>query len=42
MPSTDVSQENNHAVLSTHSKTSICGLQLQINSSGPAIFLIET
>ena len=44
MPSTDVSQENNHAVLSTqysvlstHSQTSICDLQLQINSSGPTL-----
>ena len=37
MPSTDVSQENNHAMLSTHSQTSICGSQLQINSSGPTL-----
>jgi hypothetical protein len=40
MPSTDVSQENNHAVLSTHSQTSIN--KLQINSSGPTLpFLLN-
>ena len=36
MPSTDISQENDHAIY-THSQTSICGLQLQINSSGPTL-----
>jgi hypothetical protein len=31
MPSTDISQENDHAI------HTICGLQLQINSSGPTL-----
>jgi hypothetical protein len=35
MPSTDISQENDHAI--THSQTSICDLQIQINSSGPTL-----
>ena len=34
MPSTDISQENDHAILS---QMSICGLQLQINSSGSTL-----
>ena len=36
MPSTDISQENDHAC-NTHSQTSICDLQIQINSSGPTL-----
>jgi hypothetical protein len=36
MPSTEISQENDHA-RNTHSQTSICGLQLQINSSGSTL-----
>ena len=36
MPSTDISQENDHAT-DTHSQMSICGLQLQINSSGSTL-----
>jgi hypothetical protein len=36
IPSTDISQENDHAIL-VHSQTSICGLQLQINSSGSTL-----
>jgi hypothetical protein len=36
MPSTDISQENDHAIL-IYSQTSICDLQLQINSSGPIL-----
>ena len=35
MPSTDISQENNHAILII--QTSICDLQIQINSSGPTL-----
>ena len=39
MPSTDISQENDR---NAHSQTSICGLQLQINSSGPTLpFLLN-
>ena len=33
MPSTDISQEYEHAILNT----SICDLQIQINSSGPTL-----
>jgi hypothetical protein len=41
MPSTDISLENDH-VINAHSQTSICGLQLQINSSGPTLpFLLN-
>ena len=36
LASTDISQENDHAILA-HSQMSICGLQLQINSSGPTL-----
>jgi hypothetical protein len=36
MPSTDISQENDHAIL-IYSQTSICDLQTQINSSGPTL-----
>ena len=36
MPSTDISQENDHAIYA-HSQTSICDLQIQINSSGPTL-----
>jgi hypothetical protein len=35
MPSTDISQENDHAILIV--KCPICGFQLQINSSGPTL-----
>jgi hypothetical protein len=35
IPSTDISQENDHAILIV--RTSICGLQLQINSSGSTL-----
>ena len=36
MPSTDISQENDHAMLIVK-RTSICDLQIQINSSGPTL-----
>ncbi len=39
--STDISQENDHAILLA-GQTSICGLQFQINSSGPTGNIIGT
>ena len=36
MPTTDIAQENDHAILA-HSQTSICDLQIQINSNGPTL-----
>jgi hypothetical protein len=37
MPSTDISLENEHAILIVKRQFVICDLQIQINSSGPTL-----
>jgi hypothetical protein len=42
LPTTDISQENDHAipVVKVSIKRQFCGLQLQTNSSGPTLLCI--